>query len=106
MPPFIIGTGFAKRVFSCRGRFVHGAEEHRMTISTDRFETEGRFATYDPYHTPLAHARVGVFILQCRACGFEPENVVTPPPLCPKCHGKSWERFAKPGSILENADRY
>ena len=38
--------------------------------------------------------------------GFEPDGVVTPPRLCPKCHGESWERFAKPGSILDNANRY
>jgi len=47
-----------------------------------------------------------VFHLQCRCCGFEPEDTVVPPRLCPKCHGQSWERFAKPGGILENADRY
>jgi predicted Zn-ribbon and HTH transcriptional regulator len=47
-----------------------------------------------------------VFQLQCRSCGFEPEDVVTAPRLCPKCHGETWERFARPGSILDNASRY
>jgi len=75
-----------------------------MSISMERFGSEGHFATYDPArHLPQ---RVAVFQMQCRSCGYEPENVVTPPRLCPKCHGEAWERFARPGSILDNANRY
>jgi len=76
-----------------------------MSISMDRFESsQGSFPTYDPFQ---GSARpVVVFQVQCRSCGFEPDDVVTPPRLCPKCHCKSWERFAKPGSILDNANRY
>lgn len=75
-----------------------------MSISMERFASQGHFASYDPY---VAVAKpVGVFTIQCRSCGFEPEQVVTPPRICPKCHGTSWERFAKPGSILNNAERY
>lgn len=76
-----------------------------MSISMDRFEsTQGRFPTYDPFEGSAKP--VAVFQVQCRSCGFEPDDVVTPPRLCPKCHCKSWERFAKPGSILDNANRY
>lgn len=75
-----------------------------MSISMDRFASEGHFATYDPF--VQAPQRVTVFQLQCRCCGYEPEDVVVPPKVCPKCHGESWERFARPGSILENASRY
>lgn len=75
-----------------------------MSISVERFGSEGRFATYNPF--PSVSDRAVVFQLQCRCCGFEPEGVVTPPKLCPKCHGESWERFARPGSILDNAQRY
>lgn len=75
-----------------------------MSISMDRFESEGHFQTYNPFGA--AQQRVMVFQVQCRCCGFEPESVVTPPRICPKCHGETWERFARPGSILENADRY
>jgi hypothetical protein len=75
-----------------------------MSISTDRFESSGHFPTYDPFQD--AHQKVMIFQLQCRCCGFEPEDVVTPPRNCPKCHGTSWERFAKPGSILDNANRH
>ncbi len=75
-----------------------------MSISMERFGSEGHFATYNPF--PPLQARTTVFQLQCRCCGFEPEAVVTPPRLCPKCHGESWERFARPGSILDNAERY
>lgn len=75
-----------------------------MSISMDHFGSEGQFATYDPYHVTQPMAMV--FQLQCRSCGFEPEGTVVAPKLCPKCHGKHWERFAKPGSILNNADRY
>ena len=75
-----------------------------MSIGMESFASEGHFLTYDPFNrTP---ERVGIFTLQCRSCGFEPEDVVVPPPCCPKCHGESWERFAKPGSILTNANRY
>ena len=75
-----------------------------MSISMDRFASEGQFASYNPFQAAMT--RVTVFQVQCRCCGFEPDGVVTPPRLCPKCHGESWERFARPGSILENANRY
>ena len=75
-----------------------------MSISMERFASNGHFLSYDPF---VATGRaVSVFTLQCRSCGFEPEGAVTPPKLCPKCHGESWERFARPGSILDNANRY
>lgn len=73
-----------------------------MSISMDRFASEGAFATYDPFRS--TH-RIQIFQLQCRSCGFDPDNTITPPRLCPKCHGESWERFARPGSILSNATR-
>jgi len=75
-----------------------------MSISTDRFESGGHFATYDPFAS--APSRVTVFQMQCRCCGYEPEDTVVAPRICPKCHSQSWERFARPGSILENAERY
>lgn len=74
-----------------------------MTIGMEKFASQGHFATYDRFSR--ASQRIDVFQLQCRCCGFEPEDVVVPPRLCPKCHGESWERFAKPGSILSNANR-
>ena len=75
-----------------------------MSIGMQRFASEGHFVTYDPFVKSVA--TVGVFQLQCRSCGFEPEDVVVAPRICPKCHSQSWERFAKPGSILDNANRY
>ncbi len=75
-----------------------------MSISMEKFASEGHFATYNPF--PSTMRRVEVFNLQCRSCGFEPEESVTPPRLCPKCHGNAWERFARPGSLLENANRF
>jgi hypothetical protein len=75
-----------------------------MSISMDQFAAEGHFAKYDPHLT--ATARVSVMKVECRCCGFEPEGAVVPPRICPKCHSRSWSRFAKPGGILENADRY
>ena len=75
-----------------------------MSISMERFGSQGHFATYDPFAGTTK--RVTIFQLQCRSCGFEPESAVTPPRLCPKCHGESWERYARPGSILDNANRY
>lgn len=75
-----------------------------MSIGMDRFAADGQFLTYDPFNQ--ASGRVSVFQMQCRSCGFEPEDTVVSPRVCPKCHSESWERFAKPGSILDNANRY
>lgn len=74
-----------------------------MSISMDRFASEGQFETYNPF-PPVA--RAAMFTLQCRSCGFEPEDVVSVPKICPKCHSEAWERFTRPGSILENARRH
>ena len=75
-----------------------------MSINMESFAAKGHFATFDPYLQ--VQPRVAVSKVQCRCCGFEPEESVIPPRICPKCHARSWERFAKPGGILENADRY
>lgn len=75
-----------------------------MSISMDRFASQGQFLTYDAFRP--VHQPVAVFQLQCRCCGFEPEDSVVAPRMCPKCHSQSWERFARPGSILNNARRY
>jgi predicted Zn-ribbon and HTH transcriptional regulator len=75
-----------------------------MSIGMDRFAAVGQFPTYEA--VPRISANVMVFTITCRACGFEPEDAVVAPRLCPKCHGNAWERYARPGSILENAARY
>ena len=75
-----------------------------MSISMERFGSQGHFVTYDPFAKSIQ--RVTIFQIQCRSCGFEPEDPVTAPRFCPKCRGTSWERYARPGSILENANRY
>ncbi len=75
-----------------------------MSISMDRFVSKGGFASYDPHQNQPQ--RVAIFQLQCRCCGYEPEDPVVAPRVCPKCHSTSWERFARPGSILDNAQRY
>ena len=74
-----------------------------MSIGMQRFGSEGSFATYDPFAQTVE--KVAIFELQCRCCGYEAQNAVIPPRLCPKCHGESWERFVRPGSILHNATR-
>jgi hypothetical protein len=75
-----------------------------MSISMEAFASEGHYPTYDPFRS--APQTVAVFRLQCRSCGFEPDDTVVAPRLCPKCHSKSWERYTRPGSILQNANRY
>jgi hypothetical protein len=75
-----------------------------MSISMERFGSEGQFATYRP--ASLHSSRVVIFQLQCRSCGYEPEGAVTAPRICPKCHGETWERYPRPGSILDNAERH
>ena len=74
-----------------------------MSISMDRFSASGQFETYDPHQA--VPQMTAMFHLQCRSCGFEPEDVVSAPAL-PKCHAQAWERFTRPGSILENACRH
>ena len=97
---------FANYLFRGRGceAISHATKESYMSIGMQRFASEGHFATYDPF--VQAADRVGIFQLQCRSCGFEAEDVVVPPRVCPKCHSESWDRFARPGSILGNANRY
>ncbi len=75
-----------------------------MSISMEPFASENHFPTYDAFK--LSSQPVSIFQLQCRSCGFEPEDTVVAPRLCPKCHSKSWERFTRPGSILDNANRH
>ena len=62
-----------------------------MSIQMEPFPSEGHFPTYDPYQA--APLKVAMFQLQCRSCGFEPEDAVVAPRLCPKCHSNSWERY-------------
>jgi rubrerythrin len=75
-----------------------------VPISMERFGSTGQFVTYDPF--AKSPSRIVVFQLQCRSCGYEPADAVVAPRICPKCHGESFERFARPGSILANAERY
>jgi hypothetical protein len=78
-----------------------------MASAMDRLASEGSFPTYDPFSVEVANtSKVSMFVLQCCCCGFEPDDQVVPPRVCPKCHSQSWERFTRPGSILANANRY
>jgi hypothetical protein len=75
-----------------------------MSINMESFASFGHFAKFDPYASIQPGA--SVVKLQCRCCGFEPEGTLIAPSICPKCHSRSWERYARPGGILANADRY
>ena len=43
-----------------------------MSISNERFAAEGLHLTYDPYEP--TERRIAVFQMQCRSCGYEPED--------------------------------
>lgn len=75
-----------------------------MSISMDRFGSNGLFPTYQV--DPPTAAPIAVYMLQCCNCGFEPDNAVVAPRICPKCQGCSFERITRPGSLLANAERY
>jgi len=75
-----------------------------MSYSIENLIAKKSPARLDPYQT--LPKRTMVFQVQCRMCGYEPEDILHPPIICPKCHSQTWERFARPGSILENANRY
>jgi hypothetical protein len=41
------------------------------------------------------------YVTECHYCGFQVAHEDGPPPrVCPKCHGSTWVRFPRPGSIL------
>lgn len=69
-----------------------------MPVSAERFASEGHFPSYDPVTAgsrPTAMTK-----LECRCCGYEPNNTVVAPVRCPKCHASCWQRFSIPGSLL------
>ncbi|HEY2589863.1 MAG TPA: hypothetical protein VGI81_29230 [Tepidisphaeraceae bacterium] len=33
--------------------------------------------------------------LECRACGYEADDPIVPPTVCPKCHGSTWQRSSR-----------
>ena len=42
------------------------------------------------------------YVTECHYCGFQVDE---PPRVCPKCHGSTWDRFPRPGSLLGRAER-
>ena len=72
-----------------------------MSISVDRSSPEGHFQTFPV--RPRRNRHTSMVQLECHACGYQAEDPITPPAVCPKCHGSAWERSPRPGSILENA---
>jgi rubrerythrin len=75
-----------------------------MSIAMERFASNGLFPTFHP--VVAAQPRVDMYYVQCRSCGFEPEATDRAPRTCPKCSGRSWERFTRPGSLLADAERF
>jgi hypothetical protein len=53
-----------------------------MSISTECFRSEGHFAKYGP---PVeTGVKAPIFRIECRRCGFEPEDSIIAPRVCPK----------------------
>ena len=75
-----------------------------MSIAMERFASKNLFPTFSP--VVPQQPRVSMYYVQCRNCGFEPEATGSNPRICPKCSGTSWERFARPGSLLADAERF
>ena len=60
-------------------------------------------------HPELAHLndhlaprpqRPGVYIIECPACGYEPdEQQILRPMRCPKCHRFTWRQRPRPGML-------
>ena len=73
-----------------------------MSIGMERFAYEPSAESRD---AGRSQAPGFPYRLQCRACAFEPDDAMAVPPVCPKCFGSAWERFAAPRSLLMNADR-
>ncbi len=74
-----------------------------MSIGMEPFGWEA-VAVKEMSSTELSK-RLFPFHLECRSCGYEPEDVVVAPRhRCPKCGGTAWERSTRPGSLLDQAD--
>lgn len=73
-----------------------------MSISVDRFASEGTFSTYDP-HPCWMRGGVVVVMAQCHHCGYEAPDPSVVPPRCPKCGCSAFEFVPVPGSLLRVA---
>ena len=62
-----------------------------MSIAMEKFASEGHFASYNPFSRETA--RIAVFQLQCRSCGFEPDAFVT-------ARVSARSAVANPGNVL------
>jgi len=42
-----------------------------------------------------------MFIIECRTCGFEPDDQDSLPYCpCPRCHASTWRRLPRPGALV------
>ena len=41
------------------------------------------------------------YVTECHYCGFQVDE---PPRVCPKCHGSTWDRFPRPGSLVARTE--
>ena len=69
-----------------------------MSISMERFDSSGRFATYDPGASDGPAALTSA--LHCRDCGYQADDPLCGPRVCPRCLGSSFERLPVPGCLL------
>jgi hypothetical protein len=75
-----------------------------MSINMEPFGWEA--ISSKPAPSEALPKRMFPYGLSCRGCGYEPEDlVVAPRQKCPKCSGSSWERYTRPGSLLDDAER-
>ena len=75
-----------------------------MSISMEPFGWQA-ISSHQP-SSAQSPKRMFPYHLQCRACGYEPEDLVLAPRAkCPKCAATAWERFTRPGSLLDDAER-
>jgi hypothetical protein len=71
-------------------------------IAREPFNDSG--TSHDAAHgiqEPRPQLQAGLFFVECRLCGYEPEEqVVLPGHRCPKCHSWTWRRQIRPGGWL------
>jgi rubrerythrin len=75
-----------------------------MSIAMDHYESDERqreTRVWSGLRGPVFPYR-----FECRTCGYGPPDGIAAPKQCPKCFASGWERFALPGSLLTNIDRY
>lgn len=69
-----------------------------MAITPGSFNSPERFGSARGPAEPERQQPPAVR-LECRSCGYEADDPIVPPTVCPKCHGSTWQRSNRRRSV-------